>query len=275
MITAAKAAGQPGYEVLVTGDATLSRDLTKLSESDLQKGEAIGIPIALVILVIVFGAVVAALLPVLLAVFAIVVGIAAIALIGQISPLSFFAVNMLTLMGLAVGIDYCLFIVSPLPRGAAPAGPDIEAAIERSAGTAGRAVMFSGLTVVLALVGMLIVPTTIFISLAVGRDPGRADHDGGGPDAAARRPSPARRPRSTAAGFGRCARAARAGRAGRILGADVRAAMRRPGLSATRRCLCLLLIAAIPVLSINTGAAGICVAARQPGRKAGIRRPQP
>ncbi len=77
VITAAKAAGQPGYEVLVTGDATLSRDLTKLSESDLQKGEAIGIPIALVILVIVFGAVVAALLPVLLAVFAIVVGIAA------------------------------------------------------------------------------------------------------------------------------------------------------------------------------------------------------
>ena len=103
---------QPGYEVLVTGDATLSRDLTTLSGSDLQKGEAIGIPIALVILVFVFGALVAALIPVLLAVFAIVVGIAMIALIGTVSPLSFFAVNMLTFMGLAVGIDYSLFVVS-------------------------------------------------------------------------------------------------------------------------------------------------------------------
>ena len=63
VITAANSADQPGYQVLVTGDATLSRDLTKLSESDLQKGEAIGIPIALVILVFVFGALVAALIP--------------------------------------------------------------------------------------------------------------------------------------------------------------------------------------------------------------------
>ena len=132
-----------------------------------RKGEAIGIPIALVILVFVFGALVAALIPVLLAVFAIVVGIAMIALIGTVSPLSFFAVNMLTFMGLAVGIDYSLFVVSRF-REERARGLDVEAAIERSAGTAGRAVMFSGLTVVLALVGMLIVPTQIFISLAVG-----------------------------------------------------------------------------------------------------------
>ena len=103
MITTADAGAQPGYKVLVTGDATLSRDLTKLSGSDLQKGEAIGIPIALVILVFVFGAIVAALVPVLLSLFAIAVGIAIIAVIGNVSPLSFFAVNMLTFMGLAVG----------------------------------------------------------------------------------------------------------------------------------------------------------------------------
>ena len=254
VITAAKAAGQPGYEVLVTGDATLSRDLTKLSESDLQKGEAIGIPIALVILVIVFGAVVAALLPVLLAVFAIVVGIAAIALIGTISPLSFFAVNMLTFMGLAVGIDYCLFIVSRF-REERARGLDIEAAIERSAGTAGRAVMFSGLTVVLALVGMLIVPTQIFISLAVGAIvvvlitmvaaltllPAVLRLLGD-------RVNRGRIPLLT--------RAAREDARDGIWARAVRAAMHRPGLSATVACV-LLLIAAIPVLSINTGAAGI------------------
>src|SRR4051795_6224839 len=167
VIAAAQKVDRPGYEVLVTGDATLSRDLTKLSESDLQKGEGIGIPIALVILVFVFGAVVAAFIPVLLAMFAIIVGVALIALIGTVSPLSFFAVNMLTFMGLAVGIDYSLFVVSRF-REERSRGLDVEAAVERSASTAGRAVMFSGLTVVLALVGMLIVPSQIFVSLAVG-----------------------------------------------------------------------------------------------------------
>ena len=167
VIDAADAGAQPGYKVLVTGDATLSRDLTTLSGSDLQKGEAIGIPIALVILVFVFGAIVAALVPVLLSLFAIAVGIAIIAVIGNVSPLSFFAVNMLTFMGLAVGIDYSLFVVSRF-REERVRGLEIEAAIERAAGTAGRAVLFSGMTVVLALIGMLIVPTKIFVSLAVG-----------------------------------------------------------------------------------------------------------
>ena len=254
VITAAKSADQPGYQVLVTGDATLSRDLTKLSESDLQKGEAIGIPIALVILVFVFGALVAALIPVLLAVFAIVVGIALIALIGTVSPLSFFAVNMLTFMGLAVGIDYSLFVVSRF-REERARGLDVEAAIERSAGTAGRAVMFSGLTVVLALVGMLIVPTQIFISLAVGaivvvlvtmvaaltllpavlRLLGDRVNKG-------RIPFLSRHAKEdTRHGF--WARA-------------VHLAMRRPAISAAI-ATGLLLIAAIPALSLNTGAAGI------------------
>jgi len=254
VINAAHGAAQPGYTVLVTGDATLSRDLTKLSESDLQKGEGIGIPIALVILVFVFGALVAAFIPVLLAVFAIIVGIAMIALIGTVSPLSFFAVNMLTFMGLAVGIDYSLFVVSRF-REERTRGLDVEAAIERSAGTAGRAVMFSGLTVVLALVGMLIVPTQIFISLAVGaivvvlvtmvaaltllpavlRLLGDRVNKG-------RIPFLSRHAKEDARdGF--WARA-------------VRLAMRRPAVSAALACS-LLLIAAIPALSMNTGAAGI------------------
>jgi len=254
VITAAKSVDQPGYQVLVTGDATLSRDLTKLSESDLQKGEGIGIPIALVILVFVFGALVAAFIPVLLAIFAIVVGIAMIALIGTVSPLSFFAVNMLTFMGLAVGIDYSLFVVSRF-REERARGLDVEGAIERSAGTAGRAVMFSGLTVVLALIGMLIVPTQIFISLAVGaivvvlvtmvaaltllpavlRLLGDRVNKG-------RIPFISRHAKEdTRHGF--WARA-------------VHLAMRRPAISAALACA-LLLLAAIPALSLKTGAAGI------------------
>jgi RND superfamily putative drug exporter len=159
--------GQGGFRVLVTGDATLSRDFTQLSESDLQTGEAIGIPIALLILLAVFGTVVAALVPVVLAVFAIVVALALAALVGQISPLSFFVVNMLTFMGLAVGIDYSLFIVSRY-REERRAGYQKVDAIAVAGSTASRAVLFSGMTVVLALVGMLIVPTKIFVSLAAG-----------------------------------------------------------------------------------------------------------
>ena len=159
--------GRGGYQVLATGQATLGRDFTKLSESDLQKGEAIGIPIALLILLAVFGTVVAALIPVVLAIFAIVVAIALAALIGQISPLSFFVVNMITFMGLAVGIDYSLFIVSRY-REERRRGHDKLGAIEVAGSTANRAVLFSGMTVVLALVGMLIVPTKIFVSLGAG-----------------------------------------------------------------------------------------------------------
>ena len=142
--------------MLATGQATLGRDFTKLSESDLQKGEAIGIPIALLILLAVFGTLVAALVPVMLAIFAIVVAIALAALIGQISPLSFFVVNMITFMGLAVGIDYSLFIVSRY-REERRGGHDKLGAIGVAGSTASRAVLFSGMTVVLALVGMLIV----------------------------------------------------------------------------------------------------------------------
>ncbi len=159
--------GQGGYTVLISGQATVGHDFTKLSESDLQKGEGIGIPIALLILVAVFGAVVAALVPLILTIFAIIVALALAALIGQISPLSFFVVNMLTFMGLAVGIDYSLFIVSRY-RDERREGHGKHEAIGLAGMTASRAVLFSGMTVVLALVGMLIVPTKIFVSLGAG-----------------------------------------------------------------------------------------------------------
>ena len=214
----------------MTGQATLGRDFTKLSESDLQKGEAIGIPIALLILLAVFGAVVAALVPLLLAIFAIVVALALAALIGQISPLSFFVVNMITFMGLAVGIDYSLFIVSRY-REERRAGPRQARARSSVAGsTASRAVLFSGMTVVLALVGMLIVPTKIFVSLGAGAILVVLGRRHRSPDAAAGGPRPARRPDRPlrVPFFGRRAQPTTAPHE-RLLGAD-----RRPWSCATR-----------------------------------------
>jgi RND superfamily putative drug exporter len=156
-----------GAEVLVAGPVTINDDFSAIAEEDLRTGESIGIVAALIVLLVVFGAVVAAVVPILLAVVAIVVAVGAVALLGQAFDFSYFVTNMITMMGLAVGIDYSLFIVSRY-REERGRGHDKLEAIRLSGATASRAVFFSGMTVVLALVGMLLVPTTIFRSLALG-----------------------------------------------------------------------------------------------------------
>src|SRR3990170_1073954 len=159
--------GAEGFQVLITGGASVHKDFQEVSESDLQTGEAFGIPIALVVLVIVFGAITAALLPLVLGIFSIVVAVGLTALLGQAFEFSFFATNVITMMGLAVGIDYSLFVVSRY-REDRIRGKEKLDAIAMAGATASRAVFFSGMTVVFALLGMLIVPTTIFRSLAGG-----------------------------------------------------------------------------------------------------------
>ena len=105
--------GQDGFQVSITGSLTADADFEKLSEEDLQKGELlIGLPAALIVLLLVFGAVVAGLVPVLLGLLSIVVAVALTALVGQAFEVSFFVVNMISAMGLALGIDYALFILS-------------------------------------------------------------------------------------------------------------------------------------------------------------------
>ncbi len=157
----------PQFDVAVTGAAAAYTDAQDLSNKDLRRGEMIGIPVALVILVLVFGALVAAGLPLVLSIFSIIVGLAITVLIGQVFELSVFALNILTATGLAVGIDYSLFIVSRY-REERRGGLDKMAAISAASATASNAVFFSGMTVVLALVGMLIVPLSIFTSLGIG-----------------------------------------------------------------------------------------------------------
>ena len=90
--------------MLTVGNASLGEEFTHISEEDLRKGEGIGLPVALIVLVVVFGAIVAALLPVALALVSIGVSIGIVALVGLQFDLSFFIVNMITMIGLAVGI---------------------------------------------------------------------------------------------------------------------------------------------------------------------------
>lgn len=162
-----RADGESGFEVLITGGASIGKDFQEVADKDLRTGEVIGVPVALIILVLVFGALAAAIIPVVMAILSIIVALGVSALIGQAFELSFFVVNMITLMGLAVGIDYCLFIVSRY-REERRRGLERLEAIGVAGATASRAVLFSGITVVLALLGMLLVPTTIFRSLALG-----------------------------------------------------------------------------------------------------------
>jgi uncharacterized membrane protein YdfJ with MMPL/SSD domain len=160
--------GRGGFSVAVTGDHTGDNDFSTLATSDLRHGELdFGLPIAIVVLLLVFGAVVAGLMPVLMALISILVGLGIATLIGEEFHLSTFIVNMMTAMGLALGIDYSLFVISRF-REERAGGLDKEAAIQRTAATASRAVLFSGTTFVIALLGMFLVPTNILRSLAAG-----------------------------------------------------------------------------------------------------------
>jgi len=156
-----------GFETYFAGPASVFNEFQEVIEEDIQKGESIGVLVALIVLVVVLGAVVAGVIPILLAAFAIVGAMGITALVGTAFSFSFFVQNMITMIGLAVGIDYSLFIIARY-REERLHGRDKLEAIGHSGATANRAVFFSGMTVVLALLGILIVPTTIFRALAAG-----------------------------------------------------------------------------------------------------------
>jgi uncharacterized membrane protein YdfJ with MMPL/SSD domain len=158
----------PAYEAAITGEFVSDADVETLSQDDLRNGELFfGAPAALIILLLVFGAVVAGLIPLVLAILSIVVALALTAIVGQVFDLSVFVQNMIFGMGLALGIDYSLFILSRF-REERSQGSEKQEAIEIAGATASRAVLFSGLAFVLAMFGLELVPNTIMRSLATG-----------------------------------------------------------------------------------------------------------
>jgi len=167
LVTKLADAQPAGFQFLPFGEQTANAVYNTLGESTLMKGEAIGIAVALVILVIVFGALVAAGIPLLVAIVSITAAVGATAVVGRAFDLSFFIVNMITMMGLALGIDYSLVMVQrfreELARGRTPRD-----AVAVAGNTANRAVLFSGITVVIALTGLLLVPSTMMRSLGAG-----------------------------------------------------------------------------------------------------------
>src|ERR687892_169882 len=247
---------EPGVEAAVTGELTVDADFNQLSQDDLRTGELyFGAPAALLILLLVFGTVVAGLVPLMFAIVSIIVALGLTALVGQAFELSVFVVNMLTGMGLALGIDYTLFILSRYreERSHAREKPD---AIALAGATASRAVLFSGLAFVLAMTGMLLVPSSIMRSLAAG-----AILVGIVSVLAALTLLPAvlslvgdRVNALRIPYFGRAVGTARA--ESRFWGRIVGFVMRRP-VASLAVAVALMLAAAIPVFSMQTGSAGI------------------
>ncbi len=157
----------PGFSLTMIGDGSVGETFMSIAEEDLIRAELVGLPAAMGVLVLVFGALLAAALSLGLAAVSIVTAIGLAALIGRVFDLSFFVVNMIFMIGLAVGIDYALLIIERYREERAAGRGSLEA-IGVTGATASRAVLFSGVTVILALLGLFLVPITTFRSLGLG-----------------------------------------------------------------------------------------------------------
>jgi len=151
-------------EVIGTGNIAITHDFNVILESDLQRAELVSLPLALILLVLVFATVVAALIPLGIGVLAVVGGVAGTFLLSQVTEVSQYALNVVTLIGLGVAIDYSLFVVNRF-REELRKGMSTEDAIARAMSTAGRAITFSGVTVAIGLSGMLFYQGTFLASM--------------------------------------------------------------------------------------------------------------
>ena len=150
--------------VQATGYLAINHDFNTILESDLQRAETVSLPLALILLLLVFGTVLAAMLPLGVGVLAVVGGISATFALSHATDVSQYALNIVTLIGLGVAIDYSLFIVNRF-REELARGLSVDDAIARSMATAGRAISFSGLTVAIGLAGMFFYQGTFLASM--------------------------------------------------------------------------------------------------------------
>jgi RND superfamily putative drug exporter len=154
------------FEVLATGNIPLNGDIDATLDRDLQRAELVSLPLAFVLLLVVFGSAAAAILTLGVGILVIVAGLGATFALARVTDVSQYALNIVTLIGLGVAIDYSLFIVSRF-REELARGSNVEDAVGIALGTAGRAILFSGITVAIGLAGMLFYPGTFLVSLGI------------------------------------------------------------------------------------------------------------
>ncbi|QES39997.1 hypothetical protein DEJ49_02500 [Streptomyces venezuelae] len=240
------------------GSAGVSHEMGPQTEKDLVLAETIAVPLILLLLLVVFGTVVSALLPLAIALIAIVGVFAELYVVGSVTDVSIFAINLTTALGLGLGVDYALLMISRF-REQLAAGASVEDAVRRTMSTAGRTVAFSAATVAAALAALMVFPqyflrsfgysgvgvvviaalASLFVMPALLNVLGHRVNSGRMPWAKrARTGSPVPGTGAQASVWGRLARTA----------------MRRPALTALP-VLAVLLLAASPLLGITFGTA--------------------
>jgi putative drug exporter of the RND superfamily len=164
---AAVAAHYPGLKIEEAGGASLDRATNDITSQDFRKAEITSVPVSLVLLLIVFGALIAAGIPLLLAGTAVISAISLLAIPSRWLPIDSTTSSIVLLVGMAVGIDYSLFYLRRT-REERAAGHDTTEALRIAAGTSGRAIVVSGLTVMIALAGLFLTGIDVFSGVAVG-----------------------------------------------------------------------------------------------------------
>jgi len=169
---------QPGLEVGLAGGPAFYGDIQRVSQEDLQRSELVSLPLAGLALLVVFGSVVAAGVPVVVGGVAVLLALGSIAVLASVTPMSIFVLNLATLLGFGLGVDYALLMTSrfreELDRRGGGRRPDgsidrgvVADAVGRTVATAGRAVAFSGATVLLGLGGLILFDLMVLRSVGI------------------------------------------------------------------------------------------------------------
>jgi RND superfamily putative drug exporter len=164
---AAVQAHHPGLKVEEAGEASVDRATGNITGQDFHRAEITSVPVSLVLLLIVFGALIAAAIPLLLAGTAVISAISLLAIPGRWLPIDSTTSSIVLLVGMAVGIDYSLFYLRRT-REERAAGHDTREALRIAASTSGRAILVSGVTVMIAMAGLFLTGIDVFSGVAVG-----------------------------------------------------------------------------------------------------------
>jgi uncharacterized membrane protein YdfJ with MMPL/SSD domain len=158
----------PGLDTYVTGIPAVNYDTQKLGKDDAARGDSLILPVLIVILLLVFGTLVAVSLPLILAASSIVLSLALTFILGHFIDANVFVTNIVTLLGLGIGIDYSLFILYRFREELQIPGNTVEAAIVRTMETTGRSVFFSGLAVAVGISSLFLTQVPVLIALGLG-----------------------------------------------------------------------------------------------------------
>ncbi|MFN0283699.1 MAG: MMPL family transporter [Kineosporiaceae bacterium] len=160
-------ASGPEVSARLGGPAAIDVQINDQVSEDLARAESLSGPLLVVLLLVVFGSVVAAGLPLLVGIFTVLGSFVALRLMTEVTDVSVFAINIITILGLGLSVDYALFVVSRF-REQLRAGDDVTSALATTMATAGRTVAFSAVTVAVSLTGLLLFPQTFLRSMGFG-----------------------------------------------------------------------------------------------------------